>query len=374
MVKKVKKDAAKKDTVEELQKKVEGYHADLERAARRIFINDKKADVWLNEERPSYSIGTDSNYNPGSYFNTTVGLASGSSGGTTSDNSDNRRRRESILRNPARKSDIAPEAMSESDEEFLITEKPSKLAKDTLDDSPFSIGGLYKKFLSTGNDLFLYRILVKSGAIHKLGSCCNSDFRGVPKDEASVYIKDRLPNEVKSIIATLVKIYEIPIGSKERRIITNIVERLYWADPRSIYYDFISNSDQYVNIIEEFTKRGIGIDEELLQPINFKEFLRTGKRIYVFYTNLYNELTFANDDHGGRNTVNMLQDLLRNIPIIENNKSFETININGVEYNKLAFESIVESDLNNFLINLNVESKIWEASESSNSEENTKIL
>ena len=275
-----------------------------------------------------------------------------------------------------RKHDIlGPEP--EDKEELLSKKKLSEIVEKDSNDILISVNKIYEEFLSTNNSFFLYKILLKIGFIYGSYNWCSFDCRGIPKDEASAYIKNRLPGDTRTAITSLSKVYKIPVGNKEKDIITNIIEQLYWIDPRKIYHDFISNSDEYVITIEEFSKRGIEIDKDLLQPINFRDFFAMGRRICVFYASLYNELIVTEYTNlgsmiGNRNCLGRLREALKGIPIIENNRSFETININGIEYKKSAFESIVESDLNNFLLNLSIESSISEFTEPS--KENTKLL
>ncbi len=250
------------------------------------------------------------------------------------------------------------------DEELLTSEKPS--GKSHSNPSNSRLLNLYEQYLATDDEVLLYRILVKSEAISRLGNCCTTDLEGMSRDEIHLYLKDRIPNEVRGI-SRFLGLHGITINGKDRKKIISMVDKLYNTSPRRIFSDSIVSSDHYTCVIEEFTRRGIKIDEELLKPIDFRSLLRLGQSIVVFYTGLYNELTAVsiNKDNpiSRRGNLSFLYEFLETIPVIESKILSETININGIEYSKAAFESIIESDLGSFLTNLRVESVLYNSTE-----------
>jgi hypothetical protein len=237
------------------------------------------------------------------------------------------------------------------------------------------ISNILKQFFDTSDNKYLYRFLVKSNIINRGCNCCIFNKIGIPDLEIDKYIKGRVPSETKRILTDIMS-WGITDVSPLKKKISDIVTHLYYSNPEDMFGSSIDNSDVYLEIIESFVKRGIGIDEELLKPIDFKSLRRKGTPIDVLYMEVFNELIVLPElfrtplvlRHGRYD----LQSILKNKPVITNDvsslKEFELVNINGVNYRKSVFESIVETDLNNFLSNLRVESLLYNSEQSKDNE------
>jgi hypothetical protein len=259
--------------------------------------------------------------------------------------------------------------ISTEKEELLHPHRPEEKDNYKIDYNNFKV--FLDSYLSTDNDKYLFHFLVKSGIVNRSNPWCSFHKRGISQEEIDGYIKSKIGSDSKRMLGDVKVICStIDLTAKLRKKISDIIDRLYRTNPENIFYGYIDNSDVYTEIIEEFTNRGIDIDEELLKPIDFRELRNRNSSIQVFYSEVFNELIYIPETyvpmHAKLAKRPILKDILSNKPIILKSsnslKGFETININGIDYKKSIFESMVEANTDGFLLNLKIESMMDEQS------------
>jgi hypothetical protein len=149
--------------------------------------------------------------------------------------------------------------------------------------------------------------------------------------------------------------------------IMELMRKLYTTRPNYIFRAYIDNSEVYLEILHEFTSRNIDVDPDYLdaRKTDFTFLRMRSRSITVIYAECIGELILCTRDYPMAERFNCPNhyDFMSHLPTLEgapdakeNNKG--RITINGTEYSRSAFESMVESNTEEFLNNLGIETYI----------------
>lgn len=233
------------------------------------------------------------------------------------------------------------------------------------------LGQLLSSYIETKDRKYLIRFLFKSGVLDTYSSSITyicSPSRVIDLDVEANRKAERDIRNLRSHIAALVMDFGISQTESVIDIICDntfeIIKKLYATSPVNIFRSYIDNSEVYLEVLREFNSRNISIDPDYLEArnTNFSILRSNSTSISVIYAECLGELILCSRSFDMSERFNYYHhyNYLEHLPILNktldvefNNK--DRITINGTEYSMSAFESMVESSIEEFLNNLGVE-------------------
>uniref|UniRef100_A0A6M3JZG4 Uncharacterized protein n=1 Tax=viral metagenome TaxID=1070528 RepID=A0A6M3JZG4_9ZZZZ len=222
---------------------------------------------------------------------------------------------------------------------------------------------LMEKYLDTGEVKYLYRFLFSSYIID-MGSDC-----------ITMLVEEGTSRSVKATLQDMEMTlgdYSFDEATEEimqisRDPIVTLLDNLYRTNPDDIVYYDINSKEIYIDVFKKFRKKGIDMDEAFigLRTTDFSKLRSSGGSIRFVYARCLGELILINGHHNRsiEDPCTALYDQLDRMQvgdIVGCDMGDEKIAINGNNYSRKVFESMVESDIDGFLTNLELESYMYE--------------
>jgi len=158
---------------------------------------------------------------------------------------------------------------------------------------------------------------------------------------------------------------EFPFNKALNQIkLTSLIEELYLLPRYNKRFMEIDTKEVLLDVISECKMRDIIISPDLdPNEYNFRTLRREGRGISIAYFSNINELIATPRAVRYGPQIN-LYDMFHNVPPVHEvpakNKVGELVKINDKEYPRTLVESLIESDLDDFLDNLMVEQYIYD--------------
>jgi hypothetical protein len=247
----------------------------------------------------------------------------------------------------------------------------NKLPKETYEDLSKNV----LAYLDTKEDKYLFRFFFKSGIIRHFSSCIGYTFNTtINPADMQVAANSKTARDVASMKMSIIPILDdigihnsIELEVSIRGKLTDLVYNLYITHPRNIFRIIIDTKEIYLETLSEFRRHNIPVDPAFLalRNIDFRALRSSLYGISVIYSEYLGELIVSDTryDTSESNNFNNYYSLLKLLPTLESkNEEISTqderITINGIEYSKRVFENIVESDMEEFLSNLELETYV----------------
>jgi len=220
---------------------------------------------------------------------------------------------------------------------------------------------LYTQYKKTSDINILVNLLFKSRIIRQTSSCINFnriELRG--KNKPQDYIHNKAVRESENFL------YELEqYGSHNPEVFEDLVRiatSLYEGGYEKNFYMFLYDADSYKRLLQLCLDKGVKYDEDFknLKDINFKELRSHDNCVTLFYSTIFDSIITLDTKTRSYRNERLLSfyDLLESKPSIEGtkvNNNKEIIILNGKEYPKHIFESLIETDLDVFLFNMEIE-------------------
>lgn len=249
----------------------------------------------------------------------------------------------------------------EKEREELLT---SDRNTDNYDRGPLfsKLDILLNKYKSSQDNIDLIKFLFKAGYINISHPCLNFEQRMLlGKANAATYIEERVKRDAENLMYSIVGEYNYDIKDTDMNNLKDILRNFYNTDRYNHFLLTIDTKEVYQELLIECTKKNIKLDEDFkdLKDMDFKALRSLGESINLFYSPAINYLIVTSQNRTGRRAV--FADFYNHINLlptqpIETATEANMIKINNVEYDKSVFESLVETDFDNFISNLEVES------------------
>ena len=261
-------------------------------------------------------------------------------------------------RTPIREGRIRVDEDEDRDEEdeHIEEENENIVTRDVIAD-------VFYQYDETGDTFGIFKFLFDMNLINSGNSIFTGDWRrvGTSREAVTPAYRNKAIMLAESIVGSLDGYFGYSVSPQHREVLTDMLLEIYLELPDKLHIISIDNGEVLSDIISSCKSRNINIHNSIkeLKNIDFNHYRRANICVKLGYISVFKTL-FVVTRHCQmipRTTISRAFMTIERDPIVSSYSGDEhVININGVDYCKKAFESILEIDIEEFLTNLNLES------------------
>jgi len=214
------------------------------------------------------------------------------------------------------------------------------------------------KYLESKNDFYLYKIIISNFSRHLNNAIMYSTKR--PRAD----LVERIRKDLNNLLRDMAENDIINLDSNGLLVAKQFITDIYLDESQKKIVNLKLFSAQMCNnLINKAIQKGFFIDEEIgenIKSLDFEELLYKGGSLEICYAHPIKSIIYIDIPEGQFEcfkNIGKIHTILNDMPTVIQKSSIveETIEIDGKKFNKRIFESITESNYDNFISNLELE-------------------